>query len=158
MKGLEVGATLVRLTDGYFRIGDRLRVTSFAQKNKWCYAVIDEPGYSYPYRIDLPLNETDWDVDYTAGPDQESESEWISPEDFAKGMEQVSSAFQALQREREEAKAALTTAVADDRRKILAALAELTKPTQSGRYAEKGYNDDFNDGLNAAIDYIEELD
>jgi len=32
----------------------------------------------------------------------------------------------------------------------------LRKPTQHGRYAEKSYADDFNDGLDTAIEFIEE--
>jgi hypothetical protein len=32
----------------------------------------------------------------------------------------------------------------------------LLKPTEHGRYAEKGYNDDFNDGVRAVIDLFED--
>jgi len=66
--GLEVGDTLVHRTRGYFRLGDRLRVVGFTENNTYCFAVIDVPGYNFRYTIPLPLNEEEWDVDYTAGP------------------------------------------------------------------------------------------
>ena len=72
MKGLEVGDTLVSKVSSYFRVGDRLVVTWFALKNVACYVVLDEPGYRHEYRIELPLDEARWDVDYTAGPDSEA--------------------------------------------------------------------------------------
>lgn len=33
---------------------------------------------------------------------------------------------------------------------------QVSKPTEHGRYAEAGYNDHFNDGLEAAFDALEE--
>lgn len=68
MKGLEVGDTLVRLTRGYWKVGDRLEVVAFGEGNKLCWAVLNEPGYSHRHAIELPLDETVWGVDYTAGP------------------------------------------------------------------------------------------
>lgn len=68
MKGLEVGDTLVHLTQNYFLLGDRLKVVGFTEKNTYCFAVVDLPGYKHPYSIALPLDEDEWDVDYTAGP------------------------------------------------------------------------------------------
>ncbi|WIE81388.1 hypothetical protein [Curtobacterium sp. MCSS17_016] len=35
-------------------------------------------------------------------------------------------------------------------------LENLLKPTEHGQYAEKGYNDDFNDGVRAVIDLFED--
>ena len=75
MKGLEVGDTLVRLKPGYFLLGDRLKVTAFAEGNQACFANIDQPGYSHSYAIPLPLNEEEWDVDHTAGPHHEPKNE-----------------------------------------------------------------------------------
>jgi hypothetical protein len=43
-------------------------------------------------------------------------------------------------------------------RGISTALDALSKPIETGRYAESGYNDHFNDGLQAAINYIDSLE
>ena len=40
---------------------------------------------------------------------------------------------------------------------VMRQLEDLIKPTQHGRYAEKDYNDDFNDGVYEAINFLEGL-
>lgn len=42
-------------------------------------------------------------------------------------------------------------------RDLVAKIEALSKPTESGRYAEAGYNDHFNDGVQAAAILIEEM-
>lgn len=44
-----------------------------------------------------------------------------------------------------------------DRAKLIVALENLKRPTQHGRYAETGYNDVFNDGVDDAITIVEEF-
>ena len=44
-----------------------------------------------------------------------------------------------------------------DRKKLLQQIDDLKKPTEHGRYAETGYNDHFNDGVDAAYDLIDSL-
>ncbi|UDL16008.1 hypothetical protein QEH42_gp210 [Microbacterium phage Pumpernickel] len=40
-------------------------------------------------------------------------------------------------------------------KELVQSIENLKRPTEHGRYAEAGYNDHFNDGLDAAVEAIE---